>query len=805
MDSPEFLAHIAEDGRKQSTQQHCRNAAKYASNAVGSIGLSNTAYLAALLHDTGKFKSEFTDYLLDAIIKKKPAKRGSVNHTFAGVRFTLERWHKTGELSYSEMTAELLAFAIGSHHGLFDCVDEKQNNGFLHRQTKDGIGYEESIENYLLKCANQDELDDLFRLAVEEVAPIFDKIASLPQQEDDALANSEIFFYVGLLGRLLLSAVIEGDRRDTAEFMDNKAFPKWPADMRENWSDCLKRVELKLKEFPSDQPNQKARQCISNDCRAFAEQPGGIYRLNVPTGGGKTLSGLRYALAHAKKWNKSRIIFTSPLLSILDQNAKVIRDYVADDSLILEHHSNLVEPASKCEQLGNLELLTEIWASPIIITTLVQLLNTIFSGKTSSIRRFHALCNSIIVIDEVQTVPNNMLTLFNLAVNFLSEICGATIVLCSATQPSLEIVRHPILYPPRDIVPRQQALWQIFKRTEIQDAGCCRLEELPQRIENSLTDCRSLLTVCNKKDEAAFLFQAFSNKDVQCFHLSASMCTEHRRNTLQALETALKKSKASGKKVVCFSTQVIEAGVDISFQRVIRLAAGMDSVIQSAGRCNRNAESSTPAKVCIIQCTDEKLFRLEDIRRGQTATIALLDAYRKSPERFQNDLAGNEAIEFYYRHLYQSMDIGFQDDVVEEYGSIFDLLADNPKYADANCAEVDRYFLRQAFRLAGRLFQVFDQDTTDVLVPYGKGRDLREALIATSEIHVCHDYPYIKKLLDEAKLYSVSLFQYQLDQLFQQKALITLFDGSVYALTDGFYDENTGFSLKKGTTDFLGV
>ena len=151
------------------------------------------------------------------------------------------------------------------------------------------------------------------------------------------------------------------------------------------------------------------------------------------------------------------------------------------------------------------------------------------------------------------------------------------------------------------------------------------------------------------------------------------------------------------------------------------------------------------------------------------------------------------------------MDAGFQDDVVEKYGSVFDLLADNPKFADANCAGLDRYFLRQAFQLAGRLFQVFDQNTTDVLVPYGKGRDLREALIAASQARGSRDYPYIKKLIDEAKLYSVSLYQYQLERLSRSGALITLFDGSAYVLTDGFYDISTGFSLQKGTTDFLGV
>lgn len=133
MNDQEFLAHIAEDGRRQSVQQHCRNAAKYASDAVACVGLSQTAYLAALLHDAGKFKSEFSDYLLDAVAGRKPTKRGSVNHTFAGVRFVLERWHGAGTLDYPEITAELLAFAIGAHHGQFDCVNEKQPAMFLSR------------------------------------------------------------------------------------------------------------------------------------------------------------------------------------------------------------------------------------------------------------------------------------------------------------------------------------------------------------------------------------------------------------------------------------------------------------------------------------------------------------------------------------------------------------------------------------------------------------------------------------------------------------------------------------------------
>lgn len=794
-----FYAHIKEDGSGQLVQDHCRNTAQYASKAVAHIGLLHTAYLAGLLHDAGKFKTQFNEYLMDAVLRHKPVRRGSVNHTFAGVQFVLENWHDTGELGYNEITAEFLAFAIGAHHGLFDCIGEDRESGFHYRQTKTGIGYEESMGNFFRQCADQSELNHLFELSVEEITPILEKISELPQQQDDGLANSEIYFYTGLLERMLLSAVEEGDRRDTAEFMDNAVFPQWPADMRGIWSDCLDRMQRKLREFPSIKPIDRARQTISDRCAVFAQKPGGVYRLNVPTGGGKTLASLRYALTHAKQWNKMRIVFTSPLLSILDQNAQVIRNFVADDSLILEHHSNLVKPAERTEELDKLELLTENWNSPIIITTLVQLLNTIFSGKTGAIRRFHALCNSVIVIDEVQTVPNKMLTLFNLAVNFLTEICGATVVLCSATQPSLEAVQHPLLRKPLDIVPWQQEMWRVFKRTEIQDAGCCRLEELPGLIKESLSVSSSLLVVCNKKDQAAFLFRAFSDQDILCFHLSASMCAAHRRDTLKALQAALEKSKESGLKVLCISTQVVEAGVDISFQRVIRLAAGMDSVIQSAGRCNRNAESDTPSPVSVIQCTGEKLTFLDEIQRGQKATIALLDAYRKAPERFGNDLAGEEAIAFYYRQLYRSMEPGFQDDVVAEHGTVFDLLADNQKYADGNCAEAESYFLKQAFKLAGMLFQVFDQDTVDVLVPYGDGRAIREALISADQPYGCRDYSRIAALLEQAKPYMVSIYQRQFAQLKQCGALMELFEGSAYALADGFYDRHMGFSFEQTT------
>ena len=667
-----YPAHIRETGERQTVREHCRNTAELAANALRLLGLEKSAYLAGLLHDAGKNKKEYEQYLLEAVSGGN-AVRGSVNHTFAGVRLLLDRWHcREGELSYSDVTAELLAFAVGSHHGLFDCIDSQQHSGFFHRQTKDGIFYDESRQGFLAEVAGEEELERLFRSAVREMTPMLDRLAALSAQADDNEADRETAFYIGLLARMLLSAVIEGDRTDTAAFMDGLGPPSFPEDMRPIWAGRLAFMEKRLSEFPRKIPIDLARHTISDTCAAGAARPGGICRLNVPTGGGKTLASLRFALTHAAKWNGSRIIFTAPLLSILDQNAQVIRDYIGDDTLILEHHSNLAEPKETPERLQALELLTASWSAPIIITTLVQLLNTCFSGRTCAIRRFHALCGSVIVIDEVQTVPGKMLTLFNLAVNFLSEVCGATIVLCSATQPCLEAADHPLHRQPVDLVPQQKALWDVFRRTDIQNAGCAKLEDFPLIVMGALSSCDSLLVVCNTKKEAAFLFESLQAANCRCFHLSAAMCVQHRRETLQALQSALDKPSADNRqRVVCVSTQVIEAGVDISFQRVIRFSAGMDSVVQAAGRCNRHAEQKEPAPVRLIRCTDERLRGLDDIVRGQNATTALLTAFSRAPGNFRHDLSSEEAIRFYYHRLYAEMEPGFQDDQTPAHGSLY--------------------------------------------------------------------------------------------------------------------------------------
>lgn len=792
-----LLAHIRKDlsGKTIATQtvsQHCHGAAKYAAQALNPVYLSASGYLAGLVHDAGKCTACFQNYLINQIDQK-----GSVNHTFAGVRLLLERYFSTDAEDFSGVVSELLALASGGHHGLFDCVDERQKNGFQYRLTKEGIGYEEAVENFFRFCVSQGELDQQFQAAQQELAPVLEHICAMTGKEaSDERYDQETAFYSGLLARLLLSAVIEGDRRDTAIFMEGAIFPpdRSGEEQEQLWSTLLTRMEEKLNTLPLKTPIDRARHAISSQCRQAAEQPGGVLRLNVPTGGGKTLSGLRFALAHAHRHRKQRIIFTAPLLSILDQNAKEIRKYIQDDSLILEHHSNLISIEENDQQLDERELLTETWEAPIIITTLVQLLNTLFSGKTTCIRRFHSLCSSVIVIDEVQTVPSKMLSLFSLAINFLTEICGATVVLCSATQPCTEQIEHPLHGPIPEIIPYDPKLWKVFQRTDIQSIGSMSLEQIANFALEKLKCIDSLLIVCNTKAEAKSLYCLLKSESFTLFSLSADMCVAHRRDTLDKLKRTLEQN---GQKTVCVSTQVIEAGVDISFASVIRLSAGMDSVVQAAGRCNRSGEAGPGvlAPVYLVECQQENLSRLPDIQLGKDAAQELITEFTAHPEQFQHRLDLDMAIGYYYRALYRREPKGHHDYSVKNHPPLFSLLSLNNQYAQER-----PYYFNQAFRLAGALFKVFEENTTDVVVPYKKGKTLISDLCSEK---AQRDPVYLRSLLEDAKPYTVSLYQYQIDRLNEEHSLIPL-QGGVLGLS-GHYHAETGFSLEESNLDFLGV
>lgn len=789
----EYPAHIRKvDDKKyvQTVEEHCRGVAEIAAELLRDIGLEKTAYLAGIIHDLGKFSENFKNYIEKAADGEK-VQRGSVNHTFAGVRFLLEK-HSDEQLSgFSDIVLEILAYAVGAHHGLFDCVDDNNNNGFTKRIQKEGIDYLNAAQEFLKICCSEQDIEDLLKQSEKEFFPVFNEIEKLADNADAKIQNTQITFYIGFLARLILSAIIEADRSDTAQFMNGYS-EKTVKNISEIWINCIKNVEQKLSTMPLDKPINKTRAQISALCAEAGNLESGIYRLNLPTGAGKTLTSLRYALHHALAHNKKRIIFTMPLLSIIEQNAGIIHDYIGNEELILEHHSNIVE-TDENDELDKRELLVESWDVPIIITTMVQLLNTLFAGKTSNIRRMQALCNSIIVIDEVQTVPDKMLSLFNLALNFLAKICNATIILCSATQPCFEKTMYPLDKSVKDLITLTKEQETVFKRVRLEYKGEMDCEELADFAAGILEENNSLLLVCNTKNEAAVMFNLLCSKlkDVKAFHISAGMCTAHRKETIKEMQEALENKQ---QKVLCVSTQVIEAGVDVSFARVIRLLAGMDNIVQATGRENRNREFDGLAPGYIVRLKGEFLKELSEIEAAKNAAANLLVKYKNNPQIYDDDLMSAKAVNEYYKSLYENVKSGYHDFYIESVrDSILNLMSCNENVDSGKIPEYNKYFMHQALKTAVGLFTVFDESSIDIIVPYDRGTEIIQKIFAVGD----KDYGKLKAVLNEAKLYTVSLFKYQKIKLEEQGALIFVPSAGVYILQDGYYDELTGLNLNQ--------
>lgn len=789
----EYPAHIRKvDGKKyiQTVEEHCHGVAEIAAELLSDIGLEKTAYLAGMVHDLGKFSENFKNYIEKAADGEK-VQRGSVNHTFAGVRFLLEK-HSDEQLSgFSDIVLEILAYAVGAHHGLFDCVDDNNNNGFTKRIQKEGIDYLNAAQEFLKICCSKQDIEDLLKQSEKEFLPVFNEIEKLADNADAKIQNTQITFYIGFLARLILSAIIEADRSDTSQFMNGYS-EKTVKNISEIWINCIKNVEQKLSTMPLDKPINKTRAQISALCAEAGNLESGIYRLNLPTGAGKTLTSLRYALHHALAHNKKRIIFTMPLLSIIEQNAGIIHDYIGNEELILEHHSNIVE-TDENDELDKRELLVESWDVPIIITTMVQLLNTLFAGKTANIRRMQALCNSIIVIDEVQTVPDKMLSLFNLALNFLAKICNTTIILCSATQPCFEKTMYPLDKSVKDLITLTKEQETVFKRVRLEYKGEMDCEELADFAAGILEENNSLLLVCNTKNEAAVMFNLLCSKlkDVKAFHISAGMCTAHRKETIKEMQEALENKQ---QKVLCVSTQVIEAGVDVSFARVIRLLAGMDNIVQATGRENRNREFDGLAPGYIVRLKGEFLKGLSEIEAAKNAAANLLVKYKNNPQIYDDDLMSAKAVNEYYKSLYENVKSGYHDFYIESVrDSILNLMSCNENVDSGKIPEYNKYFMHQALKTAGGLFTVFDESSIDIIVPYNRGIEIIQEVFAVGD----KDYEKLKAVLKEAKLYTVSLFKYQKIKLEEQGALIFVPNAGVYILQDGYYDELTGLNLNQ--------
>ncbi len=666
----QFIAHQrARDGKVQSLETHLQETAEYAGHFASKLCLEDLGTLIGLAHDLGKYSKQFQDYLASALGLLDPDQdkdyvdakslKGKVDHSTAGAQLLWRELTKRGGLG--EIVGQILALCVASHHsGLIDCLsaaaDMYAADRFTARMDKDDsrVHLAEVIEK-----ADRTILDRIRDVtAKSELLHAVQRVCNEIMLEDqvpglDPQHNSITQFKLGLMIRFLFSCLIDGDRISTADFENPEAARQRHNGAYPNWLILVERLERHLDNLPVSGRIDEIRRHVSGQCQQKGEAGArGIYSLTVPTGGGKTLASLRFALHHAKKRELDRVIYAIPFTTIIDQNAQEVRKILEPEdegvtigSVLLEHHSNLLPE----RQTWRSKILAENWDAPVIYTTNVQILETLFGAGTRGARRMHQLANAVIIFDEVQAIPTNCIHLFCNAVNFLVGHCGSTVLLCTATQPLLNAVdpvKGALKIPAEnEIVENDDALFEQLKRVDIANRrkpGGWGPTEIAQLARAETTDVGNCLIIVNTKRSARELFdQIRVDDEVLVRHLSTSMCPAHRRHVLAEVKNAL----ASGTRVTCVSTQLIEAGVDIDFASVIRIVAGLDSIAQAAGRCNRNGRltlngDAIRGRVHVVNSADERIDLLADIRAGQLNADRVLDEYSREPARFESNILG---------------------------------------------------------------------------------------------------------------------------------------------------------------------
>lgn len=458
-----YISRVSKDSREQRTVDHLKEVATYANLLGGKFGVPSMASLAALFHDMGKFSQGFVRYLRDSSRSEhrggRNARRGSVIHGTQGAKYIYEAsLNEKGLL----LTAEIAAICILGHHGgLIDSVSPQGDTPLRSRLAvdKEALHYQEVLEAFANESGLTGNVTEILSRCVPELVHF---ISSCRAAELNAP------FMLHMLVKSVFSCLVDSDRYNAYCF-ETESTPEAEL-VCPPWGDYSSRLEKYISAFPTDSKIARIRSDISQKCLAASSRPRGVYRLHVPTGGGKTLSSLRFALSHAKMHSMERIIYVIPYLSVLEQTASEVRKalHLSNDSeCILEHHSNVV-PSDDVEEAQAHRLLTERWSQPIIITTLVQFLETVFSHKASNLRKLHNMANSVLIFDEVQSLPIKCVHLFNDALNYLHVFGKSTILLSTATQPLIDRVRIPVrLSSPHDLVEDTAEAFEALKRTRI--------------------------------------------------------------------------------------------------------------------------------------------------------------------------------------------------------------------------------------------------------------------------------------------------------------------------------------------------
>ncbi|MBE0508181.1 MAG: CRISPR-associated helicase Cas3' [Marinospirillum sp.] len=812
MDNKTYIAHKRKkDNELQLLHAHLYEVGELASAFAKKVGAENAGRLLGLLHDFGKYSQQFQNYIKSATGEINPDEddyvdakgmKGKVDHSTAGAHLVWKRLKRFGAGGQGELCGQILSLCIASHHsGLIDCFGIDDKAVFTERMRKP----DEKVHlDECLQAADQRIMEAIGQLAtVDLVKELFGQLAKLVNFNEPSTID---FFNLGFFTRFLFSCLIDADRLNSAEFEDptrlserlNNAAPV-------DWSVALARLEKHLAALAPRNYVDELRREISDNCKNNSERAQGIYTLTVPTGGGKTYASLRYALHHARHHALDRIIYVIPYTSIIEQNAKVIREVVEKDGdvrpWVLEHHSNL-EPE---QQTWQTKLVSENWDAPIVLTTMVQLLETLFSGGTKGVRRLHQLANSVLIFDEIQTLPVNCVHIFCNAINFLSQQANTTTVLCTATQPSINELKGSD--KGQLIIPKENELAGDFNRhfnelrrvdvNNLLRPGGWHTQEIAELAVAQFNERNSCLVIVNTKAWAQVLYRRCAEKvnDSHLFHLSTNQCPRHRKILLYLIKKRLK----YGKPVLCISTQLIEAGVDVDFASVIRFLAGLDSIAQAAGRCNRNGRlkddegNLIKGQVFVINPDKESTGLFKDIEAGKDkAERVLSEGYE--------DILSPEAIKQYFRYYFfdRADDMAYRLDGNKSQRSdnLLNLLSVREgcnKNFDEREGKIP--LMRHAFMEAGKKFKAIDAPTQAVIIRQGKGCKLVDELCSAAKEFNAHRY---YQLLRQAQKYSVNVFPNVWKKLLEQGAVHEVQLGhGIYYLDEEYYSRDFGLGTER--------
>ena len=759
-----IIAHRAEGGEEQSLYDHVEGVALQIRRNLTEAGLKQLIPLGELLgrlHDAGKAQPAFQSYIHGESATKAP-------HSAAGALLAtslLFELSKELQLKKLPRTSQLLAYTISGHHrGLYDYIE-------LRKELEKG-----EIKK---RCAK----------TKEELPNIKSELQTWVEEHAESTENSlkELAKRIGAteqaqaLIRLLFSYLVDADFLDTEAFMDEERKE------RRHEATCgyapletlRDRLTKHMEGFSAEGKINEARRAFLNQCREHGRTcPKGYYSLFLPTGGGKTLSSMAWALETALNHKAQRIIYVIPYTSIITQTAGIFREIFGEEN-VLEHHSDISfsgdEASQEAERYERTRLLAENWEAPIIVTTNVQFFESLFSHKVSRSRKVHSIANSVVVFDEVQMFPTEFLHPMLRLLEDLRCIYGTQLLFCSATLPpfdkdhssSFKKVNdfHQLSEDTQPIIPEDPELFKVFDRVIYHlEEKVYTTKELAQELSSQLD---SVLCIVNSRRDASQLYYALleEGKEAQnVIHLSRNMCSAHLKERIAEVRQRLKVKIPT----IVISTQLIEAGVDIDLPIVYRAMSGLDSIVQAGGRCNREGERPAPGEVYVFSLSDGgKAFGA--IAQGQNATRFLLD---NTKEHTRSSIP-LELIEAYYRRYYSSIG-SFDTKAIAE--SLYDV------------EEAKRW--RFNFEQASKDFQLIDNVDRDLFVPYGKGKELIEGL-QKHTLYLNH------RTMRELQQYYVAISKWRYEELEEARLLSEIVvdretGKSILVLEPQGYDEALG-------------